>query len=819
MNSTQSQWVATSQDQVPELEKHFNKKYLMDYFLTAMLIGGVDSLGKNLMIGSWGPENHFYKTTAELAVGDKMALEYNGQWITATKTKVNNVYEFAEDENGKPLYYNENAYSRYKSEFKGGRTGFLTTDVSNVPGEWIWYPMYYDIDTVGGLDNAGVLGYDVDIEIGERTSEGNAVYNTADSQLWTRVRDFLGIRDREGNSELSERWSELAPKFNYDNFVGGENKPNNAVGFLYNKQIATIPAHYFNKDCMIKYIYEGPFKPGTKIGSSDKIAQRPAGSYLYCIHGSRYEQIKRWFRQRIYFLDSLYAKLGSTEASIRLENSYYDPVIDFDVDDYYAEYSKLVADHQPDPENPDQWYYKLGENGELLYCRGSIEQEVRPVEIKFTTYQPAYVGIKWINATKIHYKKVPRNGSIVIKGNTRTDSNQEVFIYGGANIKDLGDLSPYSISEMNISNLTKLTRLILGSADHGGSYKESSLAITSDYLSELDVRSYSGISTINVANCKNLKIINMSGSSVNNINLAENSALEQITYGPNVTAINLRNQLSLRTVTVPSRMGALSSVVIQNCPIIQGSPTSYNATAWNILQASQIAPINTINVQAYGVSSPAAAGFFFLNKYADDKYTNVKISGELRYEGTQIPEKYVEYNKYYPNLRVSYPFITDASNMFAGYNNLNCIKKISAYLKPNEYGEVKTTPVSCWADDTPELQQKWHSEEVLSNPDLVIATEYSEAIDYYRDPNTNVTYRLLKIHDKDDLDTLRAEIKDHLSGFTKFTNVSGMFSGMDILDYLDPDTFNGIDLSEADTTNMFNGCTGLKYFEFPSEDV
>jgi len=69
------------------------------------------------------------------------------------------------------------------------------------------------------------------------------------------------------------------------------------------------------------------------------------------------------------------------------------------------------------------------------------------------------------------------------------------------------------------------------------------------------------------------------------------------------------------------------------------------------------------------------------------------------------------------------------------------------------------------------------------------------------------------------MNILRAEIKSHISGFSRLTNLNGMFRNMDILDYLDPDTFNNVDIADATTDEMFAGCTNLEVFEMPNDIV
>lgn len=793
-----------------EVDKHFNRNYLIDYYLTFMLLGGVDSLGKNLMIGSWGPENHLFEAlvgtdgncycyddkSGERKI-DNYAFEYNRKMITPTKVYHTNEvtganeYIFATDETGKPLYYKEESYDRYTKEYKNGRSKFSADDVTNIPGEWIWYPTYYDIDTIAGLDNAGQLIYDVDIELDEVMDDGTTVYNTSDSVLWQSVQQFFGVRDANGNSMLSDRWTAFTNMGLYNMLVGK---------YFYERAIATIPAKYYNDDCFVKYIWEGP---NEKAGS---------GAYLYCVHGDSYEQLKRWFSQRIIYLDSYFAKIGTENASIRSSYAYYDPNFRDDIEDYYLTYNNdgTTSYHYEELARKYPQYYSLKDN-ELL---GSNNIKIEPIIFKFKTYQPGYVGVRWFNGGKVHFVRVGRNKTAYLSGNIKTNSNQEIFIFGGSNIKEIGDLSNYNIQELNIKNLSKLGKLILGNSNYTSVVNKID-GVANEYLSELNIEKCTNINKLELEPCSNLKVLNMKGSGVTSVSLPDGGSLETIYYPSSITNITLRNLTNLATVNTDTLYN-LSTLIVDNCPKIQGATgkENYNSKLWDLLQGTEPSPLSSINVEAYGSIKTNSGSFFFPDKYYNyDTAKNIK--GEIEYLGTTVPKNYTKFVDSYPKLKITYPNINDASEMFANYKNLNCISSLSAFAGRDIYGNSKYVTIYYWTDETNELRTKWHTTENYEK--YGNSKTYSEGIGYY--VFNDVYYRLLSVHDDADLDILRAEIKSHVSNFSKFIKLNGMFKNMSVLDYLDPDTFNNVDISEATTDEMFYGCTGLQYFETPTDIV
>ena len=129
----------------------------------------------------------------------------------------------------------------------------------------IFFPRFYDIDTICSYDNSGQLKFDVDIEMEQ------GYWNTSSSRLWTRIRDLM-------HDDIVSTYNNMR-----QNGVSYENM----MHYIYDEQIAKIPQTYYNKDYDVKY---APF----------------ADSYIGMAHGDTYEHVKRWLKQRFTFVDSLF---------------------------------------------------------------------------------------------------------------------------------------------------------------------------------------------------------------------------------------------------------------------------------------------------------------------------------------------------------------------------------------------------------------------------------------------------------------------------------------------------------------------------------
>lgn len=212
------EWVSVAeQDLFREMiSEHFNKEYLFRYLLTVLMIGAVDSLGKNMKI-----------------------MTIDGQ---------------------------------------------------------VWYPTFYDLDTVLGIDNSGYLTIQPDVEI------ESGSYNTSNSNLWSKVWNYF-------NTELKEEWAKMRQgSFTLDNLMC----------YIYGEQISKIPAKMYNDDAQVKYLDFGSL-------------------YTYCCHGSKEHQIRRWLRERIAYVDSMLGYFTSQEDQVTIRMNK-DGKVSFDVTPYIPLY-------------------------------------------------------------------------------------------------------------------------------------------------------------------------------------------------------------------------------------------------------------------------------------------------------------------------------------------------------------------------------------------------------------------------------------------------------------------------------------------------
>jgi hypothetical protein len=150
------------------------------------------------------------------------------------------------------------------------------------------------------------------------------------------------------------------------------------------------------------------------------------------------------------------------------------------------------------------------------------------------------------------------------------------------------------------------------------------------------------------------------------------------------------------------------------------------------------------------------------------------------------------YGRYFPELTVTYPNVTNVSGMFKNYKNLNSISSKQVATKNEQTGVTTYTTVYYWTDKR--LNAGFSTSSYDSSGD-----------------------RLITAYDQVDQANLANEIKEKIDPFkgSHFTNMDEMFLGDTVLEKILPTTFDEVDVTSASTNQMFYNCQALKYVECP----
>ena len=217
------------------------------------------------------------------------------------------------------------ADSLVKNFFSG--TSDTETDVKR--------PYPYDMDTVFGLNNEGVISFSPFVEMHDKVG-GSFVYNGERSRFWNNIE----IAYRAEIKKLYQNWrSRTVNKLSYDWLINS----------FYNNTISKLSAALYNLDGNYKYL--------------SPLVEDNDASHLFCWQGDRFEYLKWWWSNRIMYKDGQYeaGDYMSNYIQMRLYTPASDEELaveadfDFDLKAYLPGYlrvkfgSKLRGGRQPNP--------------------------------------------------------------------------------------------------------------------------------------------------------------------------------------------------------------------------------------------------------------------------------------------------------------------------------------------------------------------------------------------------------------------------------------------------------------------------------------
>ena len=370
----------------------------------------------------------------------------------------------------------------------------LTTFDGNV-----WYMQLYDCDSCTGLDNTGAMKFDSDIEV------VSGVFNTSSSRLWEKLR-------RNFPTQILAQWEYL--RLN-------EFTEENIMKYLVDNISDKIPEVNYNLDAWKKYINLGQ-------------------ELLFACHGNRRQQIQRWIKERIIYVDTLLNYTVST-------NDYVTVRVN-----------------------------KMGE-----------------VSFDIQAFQPMYFSIKFRNETGgTITKRISRGETVRFSYNIPVETDQEILVYGGRFIKDLGDLSDMNPTNLLLGNATRLTKLKCTNADRLINASISGCVSLQEVdlhnCSNLGAGSDASLQTLDLSACRNLRTVDISGTQLTALYTSQQGGIiQEILYPYSIQIVRIQNQARLTSLGIPCYYTGnyndernifaerLSEMTVSNCPNVKTFVKNY----------------------------------------------------------------------------------------------------------------------------------------------------------------------------------------------------------------------------------------------------
>lgn len=333
-----------------------------------------------------------------------------------------------------------------------------------------WICIFYDNDTVCGLNNEGVAAFDYTVEYHDQIGNKD-VWNGAESTLWNNI-------EQAYSKEIAAMYAEMRSKklLTYEE----------CIRFFDTEQGDAWCEAVYNEDSWYKYV-----RPLLDKGN---------GSYLYAAQGSRKMHRRWWLYNRFKYMDSKYI-----------------------AGDYKNDFATLRL------YTPSEW------------------EGVEPnADMTITSYAGQYVNVQYGSYTAgIRSQK---NVPVHIKAPAIQFNDTETIIFGAGQISSLGDISSLYPGSVDVSKMTKLVELIIGSGAEG--YRNTNMEVLSvganNLLRKLDIRNCPNLKqAIDLALCSNIREIWAEGTGTSAVVLPEGGNLTLLHLPDTITNLTVRNQTEL----------------------------------------------------------------------------------------------------------------------------------------------------------------------------------------------------------------------------------------------------------------------------------
>ena len=518
-----------------EYQRYLDPEFLLAYYIITEVLLMADSRVKNMMIATWGKEHR-------------------------TFTKIDGTQESVYD--------------------------------------YIWYPIFYDMDTMLGLDNAGYVNknyYDED------TTE--KVFN-GDEVLWKFVRDALP--------------TEINQFYNILEQANGILTKNAIIPFFNDNQADLANETFYNEDAIYKYI--NTFRNGYTDDLHGTEIAPGEGSRLYAAQGNR-SMMREWF------VENRIKYVRGKRSSINYQSS--------DRIEFRLTYPKYA-------ESTDNSEEQAKINASVLAVPPSGD-------FTFTSLKTGFAGVKIGKNSTPTSKRFVDEQEQTISIDTTSGNGTETYLLGISNLSSVGDLSNKYLYKLVIgTDENNLKSLILG--NHHKDYynpfwgNEASIELTSfRFLEEFNLENCGTFKgSINFSNSPQIKSIKLNGSSTSSLILPVGGVLEELRIPTTVTNINIDSHPTLTTEDFTigyydydldkyvNNYSNLAKISIVGCPNIDTYSLICGATikhpTVSNLQGFRIKDFNWVITEADDLTYDVATG----------SVSGIKILDDLSQEGRPI---------------------------------------------------------------------------------------------------------------------------------------------------------------------------------------
>ena len=452
-------------------------------------------------------------------------------------------------------------------------------------GEYIWYPIFYDIDTQLGINNTGIPSFEFNVDV---TLKDN--FSTSDSILWNNFYSFFK------GSYILQKYKHLKGEESIIFTRPLASPPLKSVAnieswYLFDPDVTDNiaarglrPLIATNLDTWYKYItttnIAGSSNPDL-LGDVGYLGRN--GEWLidtdgkfYMLQGDRSQSRQSFLTKRIDYIDSWLGVGGYQRSG---SNCIWGRVSANDLTDTSDKWMEGVP-------AGEQYWKDINETEKTHEFDAQYWLDLTPLYSTYVTVSDdaaAYPPMKYDGITPTHMEISAIESGVRKSKNYR---EQLLYIYGSDKMLDIGDMSNLYWREFRIDGkASKLTRLKLGHDgisndyiyDADGNKVYSEMTWKNGYLNKPNFPSGLGSTgmpllkevnfcnitiqagesdpTFDFSTCEKLKNFRATGSNITQVTFAKGVALDTLYLPPTIKSLSLQkaNLLTnvLKTYTRP----------------------------------------------------------------------------------------------------------------------------------------------------------------------------------------------------------------------------------------------------------------------------
>ena len=328
-------------------------------------------------------------------------------------------------------------------------------------GEYIWYPIFYDMDTQLGINNTGIPSFEYNVDA---TEDGN--FSTSDSVLWNNFYKYYK------KSKILEKYKHLRGTTAGVSWTTLSNPPFNSVDKVESwystdpdvcDSIAMRgerPLIAINLDEYYKYItitnsasYTNGITGHISSDQNGDYTYDAKGTYFYALQGDRSLSRRQFLTNRFEYIDSWlnqgnYQRGGANRIRGRVAANNGTKTSD-----------QWVASALTGGDNP---YFDTDGNKTHLFD-AEYWITLTPMRSSYVTISDdneAYPSVKYDGINPVKFDVTAIQSGVTTSNNY---PEQLLYVYGLNQMKDLGDMSNLYWQEFEISgDASKLSTLKLG---------------------------------------------------------------------------------------------------------------------------------------------------------------------------------------------------------------------------------------------------------------------------------------------------------------------------------------------------------------------